>query len=306
MIEPLLSVVLTTFNRSQLLKNAIDSVLGQTLSCFELIVVDDCSTDDTIALLATYADPRLRFIRHTTNSGVSAARNTGISAARAEYISFLDDDDQYLPTFLEETQDCIKRNPGLGFLWTGVVRVDAGKGTRREQLWHASRMNGTLIEDNDMLFLTSFASSFGFTVAKTSFDKVGLYDTGLTLSEDLDLIFRLAASQCDYFAIPSVLVQINVMPGSSLSRTSVLLKHVHSAETLVRRHQQVMHNFPSVWLHYHTVLMANYYRSENHGKARATMRSILRKRFFYGPVWERLLRFEFKSWRRRAAGKRSK
>lgn len=94
---PLVSVVVTTFNRSKLVRRAIDSVLHQTWQWLELIVVDDFSTDGTAALLSEIHDPRLRTIRHEQNLGLGDARNSGIREARGKYVAFLDDDDEWLP-----------------------------------------------------------------------------------------------------------------------------------------------------------------------------------------------------------------
>ena len=79
--SPLVSVIIPTFNRAELLPRAIQSVLDQTLPDLELIVVDDGSTDDTLQVLQGFSDPRIRYIRHEANKGLAAARNTGIRAA---------------------------------------------------------------------------------------------------------------------------------------------------------------------------------------------------------------------------------
>ena len=92
---PLVSVVLTTFNRSALVLPAIHSVLQQTLGDFELIVVDDCSSDDTADVVGRIHDSRLSLVRHETNLGLAEARNSGISRARGRYLCFLDDDDEW-------------------------------------------------------------------------------------------------------------------------------------------------------------------------------------------------------------------
>jgi glycosyltransferase involved in cell wall biosynthesis len=91
------SVVLTTFNRSALVGRAIESVLGQTLEDFELIVVDDGSTDDTAQVVARIDDPRVSLVRHEHNLGLAEARNSGIRQARGRFVCFLDDDDELLP-----------------------------------------------------------------------------------------------------------------------------------------------------------------------------------------------------------------
>src|SRR5262249_54050433 len=94
--SPLVSVVLTTFNRATLLPRAIDSVLGQTFDSFELIVVDDGSTDGTGGVLAGCTDPRVSVVRHRENQGLSEARNTGSRKARGTFVCFHDDDDEWM------------------------------------------------------------------------------------------------------------------------------------------------------------------------------------------------------------------
>jgi len=101
------SVVLPTFNRADTVGRAIRSVLDQTFTDLELIVVDDGSTDDTVAVLARFADPRLRVLRSTVNRGVSAARNKGIEEARGRFIAFEDSDDSWRPQKLQRQIDCL-------------------------------------------------------------------------------------------------------------------------------------------------------------------------------------------------------
>lgn len=96
-----MSVILPTFNRSSVLPRAIDSVLNQTLNDLELIIVDDGSTDETQTVIEAYEDERIQYIEHSTNMGVSQARNTGLRASRGEYVAFLDSDDTWLPQKLE-------------------------------------------------------------------------------------------------------------------------------------------------------------------------------------------------------------
>lgn len=291
---PAMSVVLTTHNRVCFLSRAIDSVLKQTLSDFELIVVDDCSTDSTEEFMKTYTDSRIRYVRLTQNQGVSAARNTGVRAARADYASFLDDDDEYFPEFLEKTQACIRQHQGVGFVWTGVNRVVEKSQKIDTQIWRASRLNNRVIDDQEMIFSTQLAASCGLTVAKTDFEKAGAYKEGMSVSEDIDLIFRMLASGSDYQAIPVALIQVNIHPSSSLSRASTLQKHIQSTEYLTGSNQEFLNTVPSVWLHYYTVLLANYYRAGQVRNARQLGKKILKKQFFHAPAWERIIRFEVK------------
>jgi glycosyltransferase involved in cell wall biosynthesis len=95
------SVVVPTYNRSSRLGSTLQSALDQTLTDIEVVVVDDASTDDTRSVATSFDDPRVRYLRHETNEGGAAARNTGIEAATGEYVAFLDDDDVWDPRKLE-------------------------------------------------------------------------------------------------------------------------------------------------------------------------------------------------------------
>lgn len=100
--RPSVSVIIPTYNREQTLGRAIQSVLNQTFQDFEIIVVDDGSTDGTRAIVEGFCDARIRYLRHEQNRGAATARNTGIRAARGAYLAFLDSDDEWLPEKLSE------------------------------------------------------------------------------------------------------------------------------------------------------------------------------------------------------------
>jgi glycosyltransferase involved in cell wall biosynthesis len=99
--EPLVTVVIATYNRAGLVPRAIESVRQQTYRNIEILVIDDGSPDDTGLIVQSIPDPRIRYIRHEANKGLPAGRNTGIRAAKGEYIAFLDDDDQWREDKLE-------------------------------------------------------------------------------------------------------------------------------------------------------------------------------------------------------------
>lgn len=102
MSSPKISVIITTYNRPELLPRAIESVLNQTYTNLECIVVDDASETETTAVIEEFDDDRLRYYEHGVNRGLSTARNTGIKHAEGQYIAFLDDDDEWLSRKLEK------------------------------------------------------------------------------------------------------------------------------------------------------------------------------------------------------------
>ncbi|HUI25680.1 MAG TPA: glycosyltransferase family 2 protein, partial [Candidatus Kryptonia bacterium] len=121
---PLVSVIIPTFDRRALVREAVESVLAQQSAAFELIVVDDGSTDGTGAALAPLTD-RLRYLRHD-NRGVSAARNAGVRIAQGEWLAFLDSDDRWLPNKLAVQLAYIAAHPETQICQTGEIWVRNG------------------------------------------------------------------------------------------------------------------------------------------------------------------------------------
>ncbi len=123
--SPLISVIIPTRNRANLLPRAVGSVLRQTFTAFEVIIVDDASDDDTKAVVSKIGDNRVRYIRQPRNLGGSASRNTGIREARGDYIAFLDDDDEYLPDKLALLLQALSGSSDkVGIAYSKVKLVD--------------------------------------------------------------------------------------------------------------------------------------------------------------------------------------
>jgi glycosyltransferase involved in cell wall biosynthesis len=132
---PLVSIVQPTYNRATYLRESIESCIDQTYPHWELIVVDDASTDETSEMLAAFSarDPRIRVIRHETNRRLPAALNTGFAVAHGEYYSWTSDDDRYYPCFLERTVPLLQERPDVDFLYTDIDVLDEqGRVVRRE------------------------------------------------------------------------------------------------------------------------------------------------------------------------------
>jgi glycosyltransferase involved in cell wall biosynthesis len=149
---PAVTVVMPTFNRRQLLPIAVDSVRNQTFSDWELLIVDDHSTDDTRSLVEAWQaeEPRIRYLVNERTKGPAGARNTAIDRARGRYIALLDSDDEWLTQHLERAGDYLERYPDLDIFSAGAERrvrqtgqvyqasrplVGRRLSGRREQLW---------------------------------------------------------------------------------------------------------------------------------------------------------------------------
>jgi glycosyltransferase involved in cell wall biosynthesis len=182
-------VVIATYNRAALLKETIESVLKQTLQDFELIVVDDGSTDDTEQLLRSYGD-RLRFLRQE-NRGPSAARNMGVSLARASWISIQDSDDICAPNHLETLYRFVERNPDVGMVFAnGAYLDDPGPKGKTIIPWEKSKRlaeKGVQLAD---LFSTSIVRLQAALLSKQALLAVGGLDENLRIAMDLDLALR--------------------------------------------------------------------------------------------------------------------
>src|SRR3972149_1034912 len=114
---PLVSVVIPSYNRADMLRRAIRSVLAQTFTDFELIVVDDGSTDNTVNPVEEFSDSRVRFMRRSVNEGAARARNMGVELSCGEWIAFLDSDDEWLPRRLELQMNRLEQDvePTVGY-----------------------------------------------------------------------------------------------------------------------------------------------------------------------------------------------
>lgn len=120
---PFFSIIVPTYNRGDELRDAVSSCLAQTFGDLEVIVVDDCSTEDIRGICDAYKDPRLRYVRNAQNQGASASRNAGLSIASGRYVSFLDSDDVYLPSRLKSLRLAIDHHGAPGVVAHQQYRV---------------------------------------------------------------------------------------------------------------------------------------------------------------------------------------
>jgi glycosyltransferase involved in cell wall biosynthesis len=185
-VTPKVSVVIPVLNRPVAVRRAIDSVLTQTLQDFEIIVVDDGSTDETPAAVQACVDPRIKLTRHDRRRGGSAARNTGIRAGSAPYVAFLDSDDEWLPTQLERQLKVFERSDeDLALVYTGAEWV------------YADGTVQTVIPRRyaDLALRLLTANVVGETsvgmVRRSALHEVGGFDESLPSCQDMDLWLRI-------------------------------------------------------------------------------------------------------------------
>lgn len=190
---PLVSVIIPTYNRALSIREAVDSVLDQTFSDFEVIVVDDGSTDDTPARLAVYGD-RIRVIRQV-NAGVSAARNAGLAAAQGIWIAFLDSDDLWLPDKLAHQLSELGKYPNAVGHVVDITMVDGSGGGRSlfEMRGMKEELNRTPLRERPVRDVLNALYSMQSTMLRAdSVRKAGGFRRELRIFEDLDYLSQIA------------------------------------------------------------------------------------------------------------------
>lgn len=184
---PIVSIIIPTFNRAQLLIRSLRSVLAQTYEDFEVIVVDDGSTDNTEQVVAGFQDIRINYVKYTPNRGAARARNIGIKMARGQYIAFQDSDDEWLADKLEKQVQVIDfASPQVGIVYTGYWRIIG-----QQKTYLPSR--NTHPKDGDLrkvLLGGNFVTTQTVLLKTECFMKLGTFDERLLRLQDWEMWLR--------------------------------------------------------------------------------------------------------------------
>jgi glycosyltransferase involved in cell wall biosynthesis len=188
-----ITIIVPSYNRCNYLSLALGSALNQTVRDYEVLVVDDGSTDDSVVMVERMQkeDSRLRILVHQINKGVSAARNTGIQDCRSKYVTFLDSDDLFARERVENLCSRLEAGQERSVVYSDWVRVGTEEATVHAEQARAS------FRPEGMIFPYLLAGSFRFTAGlialpRKCFDEVGLYDESLRWAEDTDMVLRLS------------------------------------------------------------------------------------------------------------------
>jgi glycosyltransferase involved in cell wall biosynthesis len=191
--NPKVTVLMSVYNCKKYLREAIDSILGQTFEDFEFLIIDDGSTDSSAKIIRSYADPRIRLIQNEENIGLTRSLNKGLKLAKGEYIARMDADDISLPSRFEKQVKALDENEKLGLLGTRYVKID-NKGNekgeipvplRRENILKHFLLFGSAFCHSSMMFRKSYAKEIGFYDESMKFAQD--YDFGLRLFEIYDI-----------------------------------------------------------------------------------------------------------------------
>ena len=189
------------------MKRAVNSVINQTYTDFECIVVDDASSDDTPEVINLFNDNRLVYVRNEFNKGASASRNNGIRLAKGELISFLDDDDEWMNDKLEKQVDLLEKssfNVGLVYCWMSYIKND------KELYKYQPNLKGYIFKD--MLDKQAIGNSSTLLIRRNVVNDIGEFDESLPRGNDGDFIRRVCRKY-KVDLIPEVLVKVYTRHG---------------------------------------------------------------------------------------------
>ena len=204
---PFFTVIIPLYNKENYVENALKSILNQTFIDFEVLIINDCSTDKSVSKIEPYLSEKVRIIHHEKNKGLSATRNTGIKNAKADYVCYLDADDLWKPTFLETIYRLIINFPEAKIYGTNYEEV---YGTQLLKPINGSEE----LNDNFEGILNFFKINIkqgiynhgSVCFHKHVFEKVGYYNEQITFSEDIDFniranyFFKLAYSNSNHMS----------------------------------------------------------------------------------------------------------
>ena len=283
---PAIAVVIPTHNRADLLPRALASVLAQVCEApFEVIVVDDGSSDGTSHYLAGIGDPRLTVLCNDQAQGAAAARNRGLAVVNAPVTVFLDDDDELLPGFLAATLAAHRQAPAPDLCWTGVLYALPGgrSEVERWERWAGSRR-----------FVIRLAGCCGVSFRTEALRRLGGFDPGFTISEDTDLFMRLVESGGSWRCLPEPLIKVHAQSRASLSRSADAERHIDHLQRLLARHRALIDSDPAIWRRYHSSLAMHFYRGGRLAEARQELGRLLIRPLCLAIALEIFMRFEVK------------
>ena len=191
-IEPLISVITPCYNGEKFIGDAIESVINQTYQNWEIIIIDDGSTDDSKEIVDKYRmDQRIKYVQHDANKGIAKTKNTGIRLARGDYLAFLDQDDIWLPSKLELQANCFKnQEEDVGMICTGMIFTDEKLQYQRIFMGFKDDNQKELVKS---MYLQSTNSASVMMIKKKCFSQLGLFDEGLYGWDDFEMWMRIAS-----------------------------------------------------------------------------------------------------------------
>ena len=284
--QPVVSVVIPAYNRVATICAAVESVLSQSYGDFEILVVDDGSSDGTMSALADMTDPRLRFLANPCNMGVSAARNAGIRNARGTWVAFQDSDDEWMPRKLEKQMariaslgpDCVGAYCGMTIVGSPSILPSEASSERYYPDETLGMREGNILS---ALLRTSLISTQTLVARRDMLTQIGGFDEALPALVDWDCVLRLARIGPFAFVDESLMRQY--FSENSITRSRE--KRAFARERIVEKNMDLFRQEPEILAKQYRSLAGEKRRLGNLSGARSAMRKALSARPLDFRLW---------------------
>lgn len=189
--QPLVSIIMPTYNHAKFIGKAIESALNQTYQNFELVIIDNYSEDETEKIVASYEDNRIVYLKFRNNGIIAVSRNHGIKHSHGDYIAFLDSDDIWLPEKLGKGIRVLESSKDTGMVYARFLTIEGNTISERVLPKKGKHENGYIFKS---LYVRSFIACSSVIINKSIINQVGIFDTSreLIAAEDTDLWLRIA------------------------------------------------------------------------------------------------------------------
>jgi len=247
--KPLVSIILPTYNRAQVIERAVKSILSQTYSNFELFIIDDGSIDNTVDIISSFKDERINCIKSKDNSGQVVARNMGLKQIKGKYIAFLDSDDEWYKNYLKRQIDVLSGlDDDYGLVYCKCRRL-AGN--------NISYIPSRVIREEEVKFELlgeNFTTLQGVLLKGRCLDKCGYLDENMPALEDWDFFIRLS-NICKFRYNDEVLV---TMQASIDGANDNIAHRIKSREYILKKHSESLRVHPDVLANHYYTLATEY------------------------------------------------
>ncbi|MEH2349205.1 MAG: glycosyltransferase [Nostoc sp.] len=271
--KPTVSVIIPTYQRGDIVSQAINSVLAQTYRDYEIIVINDGSQDNTPQVLAEFSENHHITVIHQANQGVSAARNAGICSARGKYIAFLDDDDLWEPQKLEKQISVLEANPHLGLIYSDSLFFSEQKGLSKKS--YNTAFPTPNLQVVFTLFRYNYIPILTVVVRRDCLEQVGLFDETVAPCEDYDLWLRLIQKFPIYFLNEPLARYRRSSNSLSKNTEKFLISYLRVKEKVIDRHPEFIkipvHFLDPYFYNIYLLLTDLYIQNNQMDKARGVL-----------------------------------
>ena len=266
--SPQVSIIIPTYNQALLIARAIKSILEQTYADFEIIIIDDCSTDDTVRIIAGFNDQRIKYIYLSQHKGAAFARNEGLKIAFGEFIAFADSDDLWVKEKLAKQVNVLATAPDdLGLVYSAVWKVDAKKRVFFPDKRLGAKRSGDIYKK---LLFGNFVT-IHVLMRRQCFAQVGMFDEKLPRLQDWDLWLRLA-KRYKFLYINEPLVTVYKTKEAISEKSSYFAVGL---EIILKKFLKDFAVYPKLLAKYYYVLGREFYKNKQKNKSQKYLEQAL-------------------------------